>query len=355
MQAWSHATHSLGLLLALSLQGLELQPLHLHATALKVAAAGLLLAADFAAAEFGTVAIYNETLPTGVVLPSICIGDAIVPKTMYTFEPSGVDDIVEISSDPPDLIEVGMDEEDGRLYFKYNLDVSDLADSAGVLISFPPDQLESINICCTQTAQVKAGFTNFKSLTATTSSVVDVEFDAVQETDLAIIVQSNAEVNAKVSTTGKIGVLAEYEAMVCVDGDLTNLACGDESTCLVAGTIGEGLVEGYSMVNTTSCEGVQVAKESYCEPTTPDVSVDTSKDLVISGVKEYCLGGEDLFGVNGPAPTFAPTVSPAPTASSAPSTSPTSAPTSGAFNTAKQGALMSFALGGAVMLLLLGQ
>lgn len=332
-------------------------------------AATLLFSVDVATAAEGFEAIatdFGDSKPTGVVLPSICIGNFIVPKTMYTFEPAGVNDTnVTIMTNPPDLVESGYDGDSGLIFFKFNQNVSKVAEDAGVLIKFPADQLESINICCTQSAQIKPGFTNFKSLVASTTSAVNASFAVPQAGNLAIISQSKALVNVEAveSETSKIGVLGEEDATVNVYGNITAIACLEGASCNVQGGISDtsqSRGEGASTIKATSCEGVKVKGDSTCETTELDISVKTDSPLVFSGLKEECYGGDDLYGANGPAPTDFPTISPAPTISVAPSSvptvapsgSPTAAPTAGAF---KQGAFTSVVLSGAVLLLLLAQ
>ncbi len=326
-------------------------------------AAALLLSADSASAAdgFSTIATdFGNSTPTGVVLPSICIGDFEVAKTMYTFEPAGFNESVSILTKPADLVEGGLDEDTGLLFLKFNLTVAETAEDAGVILKFPPAQLESINVCCTQSAQIKPGFTNFKSLVASTSAVVNATF-GVQETDLAVVVHSKAVVNVAVAATDetKVGVVAETEATVGVEGNITVIKCLDESSCKVEGYIAEpaqSAASGASTLKTPTCEGVEVSKEGICESKMPKVKVVTSGPLVFSGLKEDCYGGEDLYGVNGPAPTDVPTISPAPTISAVPTgtptASPTIVPTAGAM---QNGLFASAVLSGSSLLLLLWQ
>ncbi len=332
-------------------------------------AAALLLSADSASAATGFSPItsdFGNSTPTGVVLPSICIGNFDVAKTMYTFEPVGVNDTVSVMSKPADLVETGIDDDTGLVFLKFNLTVAEVAEDAGVLIKFPADQLESINICCTQSAQIKPGFTHFKSLVASTSSSVNATF-GTQEGDLAVVVQSKATVNVKVAATeeSKVGIAAETEATVGVEGNITAIKCLDESTCNVEGYIdsaSESLAGGGSTIMTATCEGIEVKGEATCQSKMPTVKVVTSGPLVFSGIKEHCYGGEDLYGVNGPAPTDAPTISPAPTISAAPTGTPTVSPSkqptipdvdkAGAM---QQGLLMSALLSGSALVLLLLQ
>jgi len=334
------------------------------AAATTAIAGALLLSADSAAAAEGFAKIatdFGEGTPTGVVLPSICIGNFVVPKPMYTFEPAGVNETVSIETNPPNLVESGFDEDSGLIYFKFNQTVVPDSVDAGVIIKFPKDQLESINICCTQVAQIKPGFTNFKSLVASTSSEVDASF-GTQEGDLAVIVQSNAVVNVKVNATEKsrVGVAGETKATVSVDGDVTVLNCLEESTCMLKGGIISGKADKASTITATSCEDIEVKSEATCLSEEPKVVVTTDKPVVFSGVKEDCYGGDDLFGVNGPAPTDVPSASPAPTVSAMPSEAPVVAPTSApsappSSGQMTRGAVVSAFASGAALLLLLWQ
>jgi len=346
-------------------------------TALAAATVALLSSADIATAQDGFRQIatdFGDSIPTGVVLPSICIGDYIVPKTMYTFFPGDEDETdVKILTNPEDLIEVGYDGDDGLIYFKFNQDVSEVADDAGIIIRFPPDQLESVNACCSQSVQIKPGFTNVQSITASTNAIVNGTFAVQQESDLMIGVFTGAQVNTKVmGTINKVDVIAKGKAIANIDGNITSLSCSDGSNCKIAGTIqvpGESRADGESTIKTLNCEGIDVGTGSTCESKSPFVRVVTSGNLVISGEKEECVGGEDLNGA-----TKTPTISPAPSVSAVPTVPPTvklttkkpvAPPTkapvtttlvdSGAFNTAKQGAFASVVLGGAVLLLLLVQ
>jgi hypothetical protein len=341
-------------------------------TALALASVALLSSADIATAQDGFRRIatdFDDSQPTGVVLPSICIGNFMVPKTMYTFEPAGADETnVTILTNPPDLVETGYDADEGLIYFKFNQEISELADDAGVIIKFPPGQLESVKACCSQSVQIKEGFTKFQSLTVSTKAVVNATFAVEQESDMIIDVQASAEINVKVTGTAdnKVAVTASDKAMVKIAGDITSLSCSNESSCKVAGTIlepAESGANGESTIMTESCEGVDVKKDSTCESKSSTVRVVTSGALVISGVKEECFQAQDLEGLGRPARTASPTDSTAPTVSSPPIIKPTRKPTkapimapdSGAYSTKKQGVFTSVVLGGAVLLLLLGQ
>eukprot|EP00534_Pseudo-nitzschia_fraudulenta_P006976 CAMPEP_0201187938 /NCGR_PEP_ID=MMETSP0851-20130426/134400_1 /ASSEMBLY_ACC=CAM_ASM_000631 /TAXON_ID=183588 /ORGANISM="Pseudo-nitzschia fraudulenta, Strain WWA7" /LENGTH=357 /DNA_ID=CAMNT_0047473485 /DNA_START=117 /DNA_END=1190 /DNA_ORIENTATION=+ len=322
---------------------------------------------------------FGDSKPTGVVLPSICIGSFLVPKAMYTFEPAaeGQTDVT-ILTNPQDLVEPGYDPETGLIYFKFIQDVSELATDAGVLIKFPADQLETVNVCCSQSAQIKNGFTNFQSLIASTSASVNASFNVAQSSDLTIGALSSAEVNVKVTRgANKIDVYAEGDANLGINGDVTSLGCDDGSTCKITGTIAdpkESKITGGSSAKNVNCEGITLGTGSTCQTKSPNVRVSTSQPLFFSGVKEECFGGEDLNGLGGPAimTTEPPSVSSVPTLSPAPSLRPSkiiktikptpqptqppvTQPPSGAFS--NQGvSLTSIAISGAaVLLLLLGQ
>lgn len=345
-------------------------------TALAAATFAILSSADIATAQSGFKQIttdFGDSKPKGVVLPTICIGSFVVPKTMYTFEATGNDTDVKILTNPEDLVETGYDGDSGLIYFKFNQNVSETADDAGVIIRFPATQLESVNACCSQSVQMKKGFTNFQSLTATTSANVNATF-AEQDSGLSIGVSSNAEVNVQVKATAAkmVNITVRDEATVGVSGDISKINCINKSSCKLTGSVlvpAESRTSEESILKVPTCEGIIVDKQATCESKTPNVRVVTSSDLVISGKKEICAGGDDLNGMGGPATPYteAPTLSAAPTASPAPTMKPTPRPTmrpteapvdvpvSGAFYASKQGAFASIALGGAVMLLLLAQ
>lgn len=321
-------------------------------------AGALLLSATGAAAEFAPIPLdFEGGTPIGVVLPSICIGTFTVPKPMYTFEPAGVNETVSIETNPPDLVEMGFDEDTGLVFFKFNQTVVPTAEDAGIIIKFPPDQLESINVCCTQVAQIKPGFTNFKSLVVTTSAVVDAEFGA-QAGDLAVVVQSDAVVNVKVNATdeSKVGVAVQESGTINVEGDVTMFNCLDESTCKFNGAVAvpKESKASNSTITLPSCEDIKLKDDATCESAEPSVLVITDGPVVFSGVKEDCYGGEDLYGANGPAPTESPTSSPAPTVTPSPSASPV-APTPDDAAGMSRGLFVSALTSGAALLLLLCQ
>ena len=365
-------------------------------------AAILLSSVNFVTAQngFRQIAIPDTggTNPIGVVLPSICIGNFIVPKTMYTIEPADVGETeVKILTNPPDLVEVGYDDNEGLIYFKFIQEISEGADDAGVIIQFPADQLESVNSCCSQSVQIKEGFTNFQSLTVSTNAVVDASFAVEQDSDMVVGVFTGAEANVKVTETSgtkntNVAVIATDNGKVNIDGDISTLSCIDQSDCMIGGVISDpanSRSRGRSNIQTTSCEDIDVSDDSICQSKTPTVTVDVDGDLVISGVKEDCVGGEDLDGLGGlfdplgtDAPSIAsvPTISPQPSQSpdggsksprptespntrttpspvspTLPPTTPTTAPVSAAFDGVKRGVLSSIVgtviCGGAFLLL----
>lgn len=325
----------------------------------------------------------GETTPMGVVFPSICIGDFMVPKTMYTVEPV-VGTEVKVLTNPPDLVEVGYDEVDELFYFKFIQEISQDADDAGVIVQFPSGQLRSVNTCCSQSVQIKEGFTNFQSLTVSTNAIVDASFAVQQNTNMVVGVYSGAEANVKVTETfgsknTGVNIIATDNAKVNIDGDISTLSCNDQSDCMIAGAISnpnESRSRGRSYIQTTTCEDIDVSEDSNCESRTPTVTVDVAGDLFITGVKEACVGGEDLeglglFSLNGsdeptssPVPSLStPTVNTVPTQSpvvasptNAPANlvptlapvrqtlPPTTAPISAVFDVAKRGVLNSIVI-----------
>mmetsp|Transcript_25436 Transcript_25436/g.28447 ORF Transcript_25436/g.28447 Transcript_25436/m.28447 type:complete len:379 (-) Transcript_25436:355-1491(-) len=294
---------------------------------------------------FRQIAIDTEnTVLTGVVLPAICIGDFMVPKVMYTIEPADEGETdVKILTNPIDLVEVGVDKDDGLLYFKFiQKIVSEDAVDAGVIIQFPSDQLLSVNSCCSQSVQIKEGFTKFQSLTVSTNAIVNASFAVEQDSDMVVGVYTGAEANVKVTETSgaknkQVQVIATDKAKINIDGDITSLSCNDESDCMIAGVISDpndSRSRGRSNIQTTSCEDIDVADDSICQSRTPNVTVTVDGDLVISGVKESCVGGEDLEGLGGsgdlsstagapPTTSPQPTISPQQTGPNVPTPSPT--------------------------------
>jgi len=349
-----------------------------RSTNIAAATAALLWSVDIVSAQadngFRRITTdFGDSKPKGVVLPTICIGDYLVPKTMYTFETTtGNNTNVTIRSNPRDLVETGYDSDDGLIYFKFNQTVAEVAENAGVVVQFPPDQLESINACCSQSIQIKNGFTNFKNLTVSTSAIVNASFAAVQGSNMTIDVSTGGKVNVKVDDDKNVHVTAN-EATANVFGNITTISCTDQSTCRVTGSImdlGGSEVDKGATIKTGNCEGIDIGRDSVCQSKVPVVRVVTSSPLVISGVKETCVNGGGLFGAFGPndPPTEAPTISAAPTDSSAPTMSPSMSPTmgptspetttapSGAVGIAKEGQFVSIAFGAVISLLLfLGQ
>jgi len=214
--------------------------------------------------------------------------------------------------------------------------VSQDAVDAGVIIQFPSDQLLSVNSCCSQSVQIKEGFTKFQSLTVSTNAIVNASFVVEQDSDMVVGVYTGAEANVKVTETSgaknkQVQVIATDNAKVNIDGDITSLSCNDESDCMIAGVISDpndSRSRGRSNIQTTSCEDIDVADDSICQSRTPNVTVTVDGNLVISGVKESCVGGEDLEGLGGSGDLSStagapPTTSPQPTGTNVPTPSPT--------------------------------
>lgn len=354
-----------------------------RSTNIVTAAAAILWTANSVMAQDGNgfmrvATDFGDSKPTGVVLPTICIGDFLVPKTMYTFEPTGADDTnITILSSPKDLVEPGYNDEDGLIYFKFNISAAETAEDAGVIVQFPADQLKTINACCSQYVQIKPGFIGIQQLTVSTSAVVNATLDDKQESNMTIAVSSTGLANIKVSDSSetKVDVIAKNEAEVNINGDVTSISCTEKSNCKVSGSIKapeDSEANKASTIKTGNCEGIDVGKESVCQSKVPTVRVVTSSPLVLSGIKENCVNGGGLYGAYGPnfPPTEAPTISPAPSLSMAPTIKPTKkktkrpspAPTeapasdgSSSFSLTKQGTFASLVFGVAISMLLLGQ
>lgn len=352
-----------------------------RSTKIAAATAALVWSADSVMAQndngFRRIATdFGDSKPKGVVLPTICIGSFLVPKTMYTFEPTTNNNTnVTIRSNPRNLVETGYDSDDGLVYFKFNQTVAEVAEDAGVVVQFPADQLETINVCCSQSVQIKNGFTNLQNLTVSTSATVNASFVDETAGNMTIDISRGGLVNVR-APNGKRIVVSANEATANVLGNITSISCTDQSTCRVTGSImepSESEVDRGSTIKNKNCEGIDIGVDSVCQTKVPAVRVVTSTPLVISGVKETCVGGDGLFGAFGPnePPTEAPTLSPAPTVSKAPTMKPTKAPTpkpstlppvepegetptdSGAVGVATKEKFMSIAFGAAISLFLL--
>lgn len=293
---------------------------------------------------------FGDVTPTGVVFPSICIGRNDVPKVMYTLEQSN-DDTVRVLTDPPNLMEVGINTSDGLLYFKFEEEALDLSPfNAGVRVQFPAKQLDSINICCGQDLQVKNGFTDVSTLIVSTGATAQAIF-STNNVNLEVTVREQA------SATIEVNALRDSEIVVTgsgagtfvdISGDIESIVCTERATCSVAGAIANtatSSVERFSILDTEDCTGIKVDGGSTCDESFPFVSANVDGKLTISGVTEQCIQGGELDGnVSGgggstvsPAPTpegftRAPTASPSPTVerpTPSPINRPTPSPTPG--------------------------
>jgi hypothetical protein len=239
---------------------------------------------------------------------------------MYTVQPSD-GDTVTIETYPPDLVEVGIDENDGTLYFKFNADVAaadPVPDEAGMVVNFPASQLRSVKICCDQTIQIKDGFTDVQELVVNTGAMAQAKFSNAIS-NMLIEVSDGATATVEVEP-GRSSLNVEVigsggGTFVDIGGDVSTIVCSDRATCTVTGRITDtdaSSVEGFSELSTDDCFGIDVEGGSTCSSNPPSVSVDVEGPLTMIGVEETCVQGGDLSGIV-PAPTVAPTVSPAPT------------------------------------------
>eukprot|EP00536_Pseudo-nitzschia_multiseries_P005739 jgi/Psemu1/285987/fgenesh1_pg.112_\ len=302
------------------------------ATTLALLAATPAVVAQEGFAEIATD--FEGTDPAGVVLPSICIGSFDVPKAMYTIEPAAPGDTrVTVLTNPPDLVETGYDAAERLVYFKFNLTVAEAEETnqAGIIVRFPPNQLRSVDACCSQSIAIRDGFTSLETVTVSTKAEVDLFLGVQQDTNLALGAFSGASIRVKTTDVAgpkatTVDAVARGAASVSVAGDVTTLSCNDRSTCLVGGSIldptGSKAI-GASSVEAASCEGVTVATESNCLSTIPAVAVAPLGLLPLvlaDATTEDCVNGGDLFRLGRPwmnteAPV--PTISPAPTPTTA--------------------------------------
>jgi hypothetical protein len=231
----------------------------------------------------------------GVVFPAICYGQFDnVPQAMYTVRTSpSNDDTVRVFSNPPGLVEAGVDPQDGLIYLKFSEVVQDTAegrsfDAAGVVIEFPPDQLEVVMACCGQTVQIQDGFTNVRDLIAHSGATVYADFGTGILERLTADVRDEALLNMNVNTQGGGGsaVVTVRRAKVEINGDLRILDCADNSECILEGTVtNNGRAISSSTIAANGCDNVS----GTCDVSDPTVTIDTSRSLTMTGQVETCV------------------------------------------------------------------
>jgi len=263
--------------------------------------------------------------PVGVVLPSICIGDFDVPKAMYTVEPLVGATDVQILTNPPNLIETGYDATDRLAYFKFNLEVAEATDTAGIIIRFPHDKLLSIDICCSQSLAVRPGFINLETVTASTGAEITMEQGPAVTSNMKVGSFSGSSINFLSSIAGTLDVVARNQASVSIQGNVNTLSCNDKSSCLVSGSILDpagSKALGGSSVETSSCLGVNVGTESTCVSVPPALAINPLYlPLALTNTTEKCVNGGELFRLGRPW-----TNTPPPPTEAVPSAAPSVAP-----------------------------
>mmetsp|Transcript_14628 Transcript_14628/g.33899 ORF Transcript_14628/g.33899 Transcript_14628/m.33899 type:complete len:371 (+) Transcript_14628:501-1613(+) len=265
--------------------------------------------------------------PVGVVLPSICIGDFDVPKAMYTLEPLVGATDVQILTNPPNLIETGYDATDRLAYFKFNLEVAEATDTAGIIIRFPHDKLLSIDICCSQSLAVRPGFINLETVTASTGAEITMEQGPAVTSNMKVGSFSGSSINFLSNMAGALDVVARNQASVSIQGNVNTLSCNDKSSCLVSGSILDpagSKALGGSSVETSSCLGVNVGTESTCVSVPPTLAINPLYlPLELTNTTEKCVNGGELFRLGRP---WTNTNNSAPPTEVVPSAAPSVAP-----------------------------
>jgi hypothetical protein len=231
---------------------------------------------------------------------------------MYTIQPSNE---VRILTDPPNLVEVGIDEEDGKLYLKFVPEtILENPTLAGVIVEFPSSQLRTIQVCCDQDLQVKDGFTNVQEFIVASGATAQAIFsNANTAMEIEVLDGSTATIEVGTSSRNSISVLGDGSgSFVNIAGDIATVTCTDRATCTVAGTILDtagSAVEEFSTLETESCFGIFVEGGSTCDASFPFVNADVDGATTISGVTQTCTQASELFGNNpdSPAPSQAPT------------------------------------------------
>ena len=137
---------------------------------------------------------------TGVVLPAFCAAKSTVVRTITTLEPQ--EGNVTVMTYPPDLIRVDTrpGAKDGAMWLllELNQTVAGSASQGGIRIQLPPSQLERVDACCSARAQIMEGFTNVKSLLASTSAEISATLTASNATatikDLDIVASTSSKI-----------------------------------------------------------------------------------------------------------------------------------------------------------------
>ena len=124
-------------------------------------------------ADFSPISTDVPQTATGINVSPSCEGSDKVPNTIFTIEPSD-SDMISVATNPADLVVVSISSGGDMLEFSFNPDVAGNADEGGVIVKFPIDKLNQVHVEASNRVQVLDGFTNLMSLTAQSSSFLQV-------------------------------------------------------------------------------------------------------------------------------------------------------------------------------------
>ena len=124
-------------------------------------------------ADFSPISTDVPQTATGINVSPSCEGSDKVPNTMFTIEPSD-SDMISVTTNPADLVVVSISSGGDMLEFSFNPAVAGNADKGGIIVKFPADKLNQVQVEASNRAQVLDGFTNLMSLTAESSSFLQV-------------------------------------------------------------------------------------------------------------------------------------------------------------------------------------
>ena len=269
---------------------------------MKFSSLALLSLLHLASAQFAevdlTVSDADEAKEArGVVFPAMCFGQfQNVPQLMYTVRPSpNNSDGVAVFSNPPDIIEAGVDPSDGLIYMRMREDIAfpleqteRQFESAGVVVEFPTNQLEVVTISSDQMVQIQDGFTAVRDLIVHSGATCNAEFTSRIRARMNIDVRDDASLFAEINTSGSNGeaVVTARRSQVEIIGNLRNLDCADNSECVLDGEVtNRGRAIASSTIDANSCDNV----EGDCTESNPRVTVNAGRSLTMSGETEICV------------------------------------------------------------------
>jgi len=276
----------------------------------------LFFTAITAAASLGfTVAEFQEIAGVPQNVQSVdtmveCVGKTN-PLTMWTIE---VADTVTVSTSPPDLVTVGV--EDGELSFAWNADVSSKASSIGIKIGIPADQLQSLKVYSYSSVQISGSFSSVSNLEVygnsivnadLSSNVVPINVNVYGDSMVSLKSGSNLE-NGSVYGGSKLTVATPSfdnnqvygNSVVFVDGNMNSGSAYGKGKLTVTGDLSGAIsLYGGSTMNAASCsDNISSYGGGKCVSGTQtvDVSIETQPMTRTGTSKCWVNPLKSLFG-----------------------------------------------------------